>query len=126
MPYGLIAIVVLVLFVIVPTVFLLLYPFKFFQRKLSLLRLNDQALQQLWMAFVEVSGMGSAGDRIDARFLAGVFLMFRIFFYHFVFSSLGTYFLMLQNNFILRMCVCLAMAGLILLIRPNKTNLLML
>ena len=122
LPYGLLAIVVLIVFVIVPSVLLLLYPFKFFQRKLSLLRLEGPGIAAVVDGFCGSFRDGSAGDRIDARFLAGVFLIFRIFFITLYSVPLGTYFSILQIILFSECVVCLAMAGLILLIRPNKTN----
>ena len=122
LPYGLLAIVVLGVFVIVPTVFLLLHPFKFFRHQLPLLHLDRPGIAAVVDGFCGSFRDGSAGDRIDARFFAGVFLIFRILFITLYSVQLGTYLSMMPIILYSECGVCLAMAGLIVLLRPNKSN----
>ena len=124
LPYGVLALMVLFVFVLAPTGFLLLYPFKFFQQILSRLHLDRPGIAAVTDAFFVSFRNGSPRDGIDGRFFVGILQVFRLFLVVLYsvpvgiesdYSSRGI-------NFISEFAVCLAMAGLILLIRPYRYN----
>ena len=83
-----------------------------------------QALQQYVVdTFRESFREGSGGEHIDARFRAGVFLILKSQLLIILYSvRLGIYSRRIKIILYSECGVCLAMAGLILLIHPNKTN----
>ena len=120
--YGILAIVVLAVLVIAPTVLLLLYPFRFFQWLLSLARLNRPSIAAVVDAFSGSLRNGSTVDGIDARFFAGVLLIFRIFFVSLYSIPLGTDQSMKDIILVIECGVSMTLAGLILLVRPYRIN----
>ena len=76
-PFVLLAIIVLVLFNILPAVFLLLYPCKCFQRFLGRFRRASQLLHPFADTFQGCYKDGTNGGR-DYRYYAGLYMVFRI------------------------------------------------
>ena len=79
---GLFAITILIFILIVPTLYVLFYPFKWFQRLFSKLKLNKQLLVALADVFTGPYKDGSDNSK-DYRWFAGLYLLLRV-----VFSSL--------------------------------------
>ena len=79
-PHGLagsFAIIVLIVFVIIPTVYLLLYPFKFFQKFLEVCRLRTQ-LTDAVIDSLTGSFKNGLEKTYDYRSFAGLYLLLRI------------------------------------------------
>ena len=76
---GLFAITILIFIVIVPTLYVLFYPFKWFQRLFSKLKLNKQLLVALADVFTGPYKDGSDNSK-DYRWFAGVYLLLRVVF----------------------------------------------
>ena len=70
LPYAILAIFILALFVCVPTVTLLLYPFQFFQRFLSLLLFNTHYLHAFVDSFQGCYKDGTEPGTFDCRWFA--------------------------------------------------------
>ena len=79
-PFMLLAVTVLVLFNILPAVFLLLYPCKCFQKCLSRLRRASYLLHPFADTFQGCYKNGTNGGR-DYRYYAGLYMVFRIALY---------------------------------------------
>ena len=75
-PYGIISIIVLLIFGLISPMILLLYPFKWFQQILNRCRLNSAALQAFADAFQGCYKNGTNGTP-DRRFFAGLYFLFR-------------------------------------------------
>ena len=79
-PFVLLAVIVLVLFNILPAVFLLLYPCKCFQKFLGRFRQAPQFLHPFADTFQGCYKNGTDGGR-DYRYFAGLYMVFRIALY---------------------------------------------
>ena len=79
-PHGLagsFAIIILIVFVIIPTVYLLLYPFKFFQKFLEVCKLRTQ-LTDAVVDSLTGSFKNGLENTYDYRLFAGLYLLLRI------------------------------------------------
>ena len=85
MPFAILAIAVLLLFVIFPTLLLFLYPCRCFQQCLNALHCNSQRLRFFMDVFLGTYKDGTNNSR-DLRYFAGVFFLLRL-----LFISLLTY-----------------------------------
>ena len=78
LPYAVIAITVLLLFVICPFLFLTLYPFKWFQRCLNICRVRNQAIHVFADSYLGWFKNGTEEGERDCRFVMSIFLGLRI------------------------------------------------
>ena len=78
LPYAILAIFIFALFVCVPTVILLLYPFQFFQRFLSLLPFNTHYLHAFVDSFQGCYKDGTEPGTFDCRWFATLMLLLRL------------------------------------------------
>jgi len=85
LPFAILAIVVLLLFVIFPMLLLFLYPCRCFQQCLNILHCNSHTLRSFMDVFLGTYKDGTNNSR-DLRYFAGVFFLIRL-----VFISLLTY-----------------------------------
>ena len=76
---GLFAITILIFILIVPTLYVLFYPFKWFHRLFSKLKLNKQLLVALADVFTGPYKDGSDNSK-DYRWFAGLYLLLRVVF----------------------------------------------
>ena len=107
--------IILLLFIIVPSILLLLYPYRFCQKCLTFTRLNFQALHFLMDSFHGCYKNGTEGTK-DCRYFASVFLITRIAIGIAYASSTMSYLAI-----VLGICISLAIA--IAVVRPyNKQN----
>ena len=77
LPYGIVAIVVLVLFVLLPTVFLVLHPFAWFQKVLRIFPFRWYILHTFVDAFHGCYKDGTEPGTRDCRWFASLFYMLR-------------------------------------------------
>ena len=77
LPYAVLAIIVLLVFTLLPIALLCLYPCRCFQRLLNVCHLKCQALRTFMDAFQGCYKDGTNGTR-DCRFFAAVFLITRV------------------------------------------------
>ena len=81
LPHAILAIVILTLFVTVPTITLVLYPFHFFQRFLSLFQFNWHFLHAFVDSFQGCYKDGTEPGTFDCRWFSVLMLLIRILFY---------------------------------------------
>ena len=79
LPLALTALAVLVLFVLMPTLLILLYPFRFFRAILRFLRLNTSLVEMFVGHFHKCYKDGTEPNTRDCRWFAALFLLIRIF-----------------------------------------------
>ena len=116
--YGAFAIIILLLFVLMPTIFLLLFPFKFFHRFLDFIKMRKQILIAFGDVFTGTFRDGSDGS-IDFRCFAGLYLLLRIF-------ILCFYYIPSQHSEVilyLETATCVVFGGILMIFRPFKRNL---
>ena len=80
LPYAIVAVFVVLIFIIFPILLLLLYPMRWFQRCLGLCRVKWHALPIFIDAFQGCYKDGTNGTR-DCRYFAGVYLFVRLIFF---------------------------------------------
>ena len=115
LPYGVTAIVVLLVFIICPLLLLCLYPCRCFQKCLNHCRLQCLMLRTFMDAFQGCYKDGTNGTR-DCRYLAGVYLVVRI-------ASFAAYAVSLQNLYLQIIGIIpLLFALLIVLVQPYKSR----
>ena len=119
-PYALLALLVLSVFVVMPALFLLLYPLKTFKKLLTFIRLDGPTVQTIADAFIGCFKDGSSKDSNDGRFFAGFFLIFRVFFVALYTVPLGSNFAIFRIIYLTEEGIGLFVAGLIILFRPYK------
>ena len=116
LPFALLAICVLCVFVVLPALVLLLYPTRIFQRSLGCCRVRWLTLHAFADTFNGYYKNGTEGTR-DYRYFAGLYLMFRI---------LPSLLLVLQSNqwfvWIQAIVFCAIVSLLFALLRPYKDN----
>ena len=91
LPYGVTAIVVLLVFVIVPTLFLTLYPFKWFQNCLNCCKIRHPAIHTFADCYLGWFKDGTQPGARDRRFIVSLYLGIRIFMYIFYAFTLDLY-----------------------------------
>ena len=77
LPYAVIAITVLLLFVICPFLFLTLYPFKWFQSCLNICRVRNQAIHIFADSYLGWFKNGTEEGEKDCRFVVSIYLGLR-------------------------------------------------
>ena len=114
--YGILAVICLLLFVLVPGLLLFLYPSRFFQRFLNRIHCNSLALRTFMDVFQGNYKDGTNGTR-DYRFFAGVFFMTR-------FVLVAIFMLLSSLYSILTFGTILTMLGFsVAILRPQRTKL---
>ena len=115
LPFALLAIFVLCVFVVLPALVLLLYPTRIFQRSLGCCRVRWLALHAFADTFNGYYKNGTEGTR-DYRYFAGLYLMFRILPLLLVLESIQ-WFVWMQV-----IVSCAIVSLLFALLRPYKDN----
>ena len=92
LPYGLLAIVVLVVFNLAPFLLLLFYPMKWFQRLLHCLKLSHLALHKFVDSYAGCYKDGTEPGTRDCRYFAALFLFARILAFIIFQATLTSYF----------------------------------
>ena len=78
LPYAILAIVIITLFVTMPTITLVLYPFQFFQKFLSLFPLNWHFLNAFVDSFQGCYKDGTEPGTFDCRWFSALMLLIRL------------------------------------------------
>ena len=115
--YGVLAILCLLVFVLTPTIILLFYHLKCFQRCLTRCKLDRPGLHALVDAY-QGCFKNSATDGSERRYFAGLYLLFR---FCYVFFLITPVFLFPISVAIFEMCFSFIMAAVIAIFRPYKT-----
>ena len=115
LPFALLAIFVLCVFVVLPTLVLLLYPTRAFQRSLGCCRVRWHALHAFADTFNGYYKNGTEGTR-DYRFFAGLYLIFRILPLMLIVLQISPY------TWVLGITSCAIVSLLFALLRPYKDN----
>ena len=113
LPFGILALVVFLVFNVVPLVLLCLYPWRCFHRCLNRFKIGSRVLNTLMDAFQGCYKDGTSGTR-DCRWFAGFYLMIRIALL-IIFSTL------FQYSFIMVNVLALLLFYLIAVFRPYKS-----
>ena len=103
---GLFAVTILIFILIVPTLYVLFYPFKWFQRLLSKFKLNKQFLVALADVFTGPYKDGSDNSK-GYRWFAGLYLLLRVVFISFYISGVDVLVVSLQLSLTLLMSIVL-------------------
>ena len=111
--YGLLSILVMLVFVVSPVVFMFVYPMKWFQRVLTKLRLNNEVLRSFMESFQGCYKDGTNNTR-DCRYFSGIYLLVRIVFFFLYSITLTSLFYTFAT------ILFIVMAILIITIRPYK------
>ena len=115
LPYGIMAGVILAVFIICPVVLLCLYPCRCFQRFLNKCRFQCRLLHMFMDVFQGGYKDGTNGTR-DCRYFAAVYLMVRIATFVFLALTLSNVYLTLVITLFIILAISVA------LIRPYKSN----
>ena len=115
-PYGLLAIVVLLLVNILPVLFLLFYPFGWFHSLLSFCKLHKQGLIAVGDVFTGPFKHGGDSGTPDSRLFASCYLILRLV----IVSLLGSFqnFGGIDNVWIIVLVLLLLSAGIIMMVKP--------
>ena len=113
LPFALFALVVLILFIILPTMLLLLYPFQLFQRILNKMKLNTQTLHTFMDVFQGSFKNGKNGSS-DLRFFSAFYLMIPLIVMVIISLTLSSFVYPLTSIALLIYC------GLLAMFRPYK------
>ena len=116
LPYALLAIAVLLVFIFCPILLLCLYPCRCFQRVLNKYHLSSQTLHTFMDTFQGSFKNGTNGTR-DCRYFAAVYLMSRVVLYLSLGISIITFTTSMMNGVLLVIIVLLAF------FRPYKESL---
>ena len=114
LPYGVTAIIVLLVFVIIPTLFLTFYPFKWFQNCLNHLRIRNLTIHTFADCYLGWFKDGTQPGTRDRRFVVSLYLGIRIFIYVFYAFALDLY------VYAFGTVVLIAFSIVISLLRPYK------
>ena len=113
---GIFAILVLILLVLIPMLYIQLYPFKPFHKLLECLHLNNwQILTSLGDVFTGPYKNGTT-NKLDYRYFAGFYLLLRII-------ILLLYFISTFGVYIFQICVFGLFSGAIMIFRPYQRDL---
>ena len=114
---GFFAILVLLLLIVLPTLYILLYPFKWFHELLDCLHLRKQLLISLGDVFTGPYKNGTE-NTYDYRFMAGLYLLARIIIL--ILFIYGGYFVFLIP--ISQTCCSFLLAVMVIIFRPFQRN----
>ena len=115
LPYGILAIAVMCVFVILPTVTLALYPFAFFQRFLNLFPFQWHILHMFMDSFQGCYKNGTEPGTRDCRWFSATFLALRLLFFILYGFTLNSTFFPLCSVFFILLIV------LLVIFQPFKT-----
>ena len=114
---GFFAILVLLFLIVLPTLYILLYPFKWFHKLLDRLHLRQQLLISLGDVFTGPYKNGTE-NTYDYRFMAGLYLLARIIiFSQFIYGFYSAISILISIG-----CCSLVLAGIVLIFRPFQRN----
>lgn len=115
--YAIIAIIMLTVFVIIPMIFIQLYPFRFFQQFLSFCHLNKAALVSIMDVFTGPFKPRS-DESFEYRYFAGLYFLLRltVLVLHYIPYDKGPAILFTQEG------LFLTFSGMIMIFRPYKRN----
>ena len=115
LPYGIVAAVILVVFIICPVVLLCVYPCRCFQRSLNRCRFQCRVLHTFMDVFQGGYKDGTNGTR-DCRYFSAVYLGVRIAAFVLFAITLSAAYLILAVTFFILLAMSVA------IIRPHKSN----
>ena len=113
--YGLLAGVILIIFVVLPVVILLLYPMRWFHKCLSQLNMNGELIRAFMDSFQGCYKDGTSGTR-DCRYFAGVYFLLRIVMFIACSVTLTSLFYSVAT------IIFISMGMLIIIVRPYKEH----
>ena len=113
LPYGLLAIAVLTLFIILPTCLLILYPVACCRKCLKQSKLKGRALDEFVYAFHQYYKDGSDGS-MDCRWFSAFFLLMKLNFFVLFAMTVGGFF---YNLAVIFTTVCVAV---VIVVQPYK------
>ena len=119
-PYALLASVVLVLFVVIHTICLLLYPLQTFKKLVTFFWLDGHTLQAVADAFIGCFKDGTTKGTSGRRFFAGLFWFFVCSLLLFTLFLLGAVLWFSGLFYLTEEGIGLAVDGLIILYRPYQ------
>ena len=117
LPYGILAIIMCLFFVILPVTIFVLYPFSFFQRFLNVFPVRWYILHTFMDVFQGCYKDGTEPGTRDCRYFAAVFLIFRVLLFVLYSFTLNTMFFGISS------IAFLFLAMLIINIQPFKKHL---
>ena len=112
--YGVLAILCLLVFVVTPTIVLLFYHLKCFQRCLTRYKLDGPGLHALVDAY-QGCFKNSETDGSERRYFAGIYLLFRFFYVAVIVAPITGRLLLVTE-----ICLSFVLAIMIILFRPYK------
>ena len=115
--YGVLAILCLLVFVVTPTIVLLFYHLKYFQRCLTRCKLDRPGLHALVDAY-QGCFKNSEIDGSERRYFAGIYLLFRFCHVAFIVTPITTPTIL--HLAIEEICLSFVVAAMIILFRPYK------
>uniref|UniRef100_A0A1X7VTJ3 TRP C-terminal domain-containing protein n=1 Tax=Amphimedon queenslandica TaxID=400682 RepID=A0A1X7VTJ3_AMPQE len=114
---GFFAILVLLFLILLPTLYILLYPFEWFHKLLDCLHLRKQLLISLGDVFTGPYKDGTE-DTYDYRFMAGLYLLARIIISsQFIYGYYSTISILISQA-----CCSFLLAVLVIILRPFQRN----
>ena len=116
LPYAVLAIVILTLFVSIPTITLALYPFQFFQKFLSLFTLNWHFLHAFVDSFQGCYKDGTECGTLDCRWFSALMLLIRPLFFIIFGMTLSIMFFVYALIFLLILLIAM------INVQPLKNN----
>uniref|UniRef100_A0A1X7UGI7 Uncharacterized protein n=1 Tax=Amphimedon queenslandica TaxID=400682 RepID=A0A1X7UGI7_AMPQE len=114
---GFLAILVLLFLILLPSLYILLYPFKWFHKLLDCLNLRKQLLISLGDVFTGPYKNGTE-NTYDYRFMAGLYLLARII----ISSQLVYAYYSIASVLISQACCSLLLAVIVFIFRPFQRN----
>ena len=118
---GIFAILVLLVFILLPTLYILLYPFKWFHKLLDCLNLRKQLLISLGDVFTGPYKNGSDGT-YDYRFFSGFYLLLRIFIIFLQFGLFQSLFDSFFTSSTIQCCLVSLLTLTVFIFRPFQRN----
>ena len=116
LPYAIMAIVVLSVFVLLPTTVMFLYPFRWFQKFLNCFPIRWHILHTFADSFQGCYKDGTEPGTRDCRWFAGIFVLFRVILFSIYALTLTTAY------FDAAIIACIVMVMLLLAIQPFKQS----
>ena len=115
LPFGILALIVLLVFNILPLVLLCLYPCQCFQRCLNYCRIRGETLH-IFMDSFQGCYKNRTSNACDYRWFSALYLIIRI-------ALMTVYGLIQSNNFVipLAVCLCLVLLFLLAVFHPYKS-----
>ena len=115
LPYGITALLVLVIFIVLPLILLIIYPCRCFQRFLGLFQFRFHALHTFMDAFQGCYKNGTNGTR-DCRYFAAVYLFVRVLLYLVYTITLSVFYYLMASAVLMISALLVAVA------QPYRTH----